>query len=94
MSNIAVNWVKQLVVGKASAKHVLRELADAARDTAHVSKATGKSWPPLHAYLSVAGLERITELDRKTVISCLKYLQDRGFIVRAGTDGQTNQVPV
>lgn len=94
MSNIAVNWVKQLVVGKSSAKHVLRELADAARDTPHVSKATGKTWPPYHAYLSITGLERITEMDRKTVMACLKYLQQKGFIDRAGTDGQTNQVPV
>ena len=94
MSNTAVNCVKQLVVGRSSAKHVLRELADAARDDAHVSRATGKSWPPLHAYKSIPALVKITELNRKTVIDSLKYLKEMKFIRHAGTDGQSNQVQV
>lgn len=64
------------------------------RDVPHTSRATGKSWPPLHAYLSIAALCQITEQDRKTVITNLQWLQEKGFITRAGTDGQTNQVTV
>ena len=94
MSNAAVNWVKQLVVGKASAKSVLRELADVARDKPTASSTTGKCWPAAHAYLSVVALEKSTELDRKTVMAGLKFLQEKGFIRLAGKDGRTGQVQV
>jgi len=70
------------VVGKSTAKHVLRELADRAG-------ADNTCWP------SVETISRDTEQNRKTVIDNLKYLQEKGFIVDTGDrKGHTGKVVV
>ncbi len=93
MSNTATTWARQQTAGSSAAKCILLVLADMVRDVPHVS-ATGKTWPPMHAYLSIASLCQVTEQDRKTVMSNLQRLEAKGLIARAGTDGQTNQVCV
>jgi hypothetical protein len=90
----AIAWGLQQRLNHPSAKFVLMILCNAARDVPSVSKASGKRWPPLHAYLSVASICQLTEHDRKTVMAGLHRLEAEGLIVRAGTDGQTNQVVV
>lgn len=70
-------------VGKSSTKAVLVALAECAGDK------TGRAWP------SVPELERMTELNRKTVFLCLAELQALKIIVDTGDRvGKTKQITV
>lgn len=69
-------------------------MADAARDKETRSLTTGQLWPPLHAWMSQAKLAEYTELDRKTIGPALARLESLGFIARAGSEGNTRQIPV
>ena len=94
MSNRAQDWAYRQTVGSSSSKAVLALIANDVRDEPSTSKATGKIWPAMHAYRSIASTCEATELDRKTVMASLRRLEAAGFIAKAGTDGQTNQVTV
>ena len=94
MSNSALTWALRQQTDKPSDKWVLAVQANAARDAPHQSRTTGRMWPPLHAYQSIASLCEVTQLDRKTVIKALARLEARGLIRPAGHDGQTSQVVV
>lgn len=70
-------------IGKSSTKSVLIAVADRADDK------TGLCFP------SVADVVERTELDRKTVLSCLKSLEERKFLIDTGKRiGRTNQVKI
>lgn len=70
-------------LGRSSTKAVLVALADRADDV------TGTCFP------SVADIVERTELDRKTVLSCLKELEQRKFLQDTGKRcGKTNQVKI
>lgn len=70
-------------IGKSSTKSVLVALADRADDK------TGLLYP------SVADLVERTELDRKTVLSCLTELQQKKILTDTGKrTGRTNQVKI
>jgi hypothetical protein len=70
-------------VGKSTTKSVLVAVADRADDK------TGLCFP------SIADVVERTELNRKTVISCLKTLEERKFLVDTGKRvGATNQVKI
>lgn len=68
-------------------------MANAARDK-ETRSLTGQLWPPLHAWMSQAALAEYTELDRKTIGPALARLESLGFIARAGSEGETRQIPV
>ncbi|WP_051061959.1 helix-turn-helix domain-containing protein [Paraburkholderia kururiensis] len=82
MSLNAITWARHQKVGKGPAKSILMALADYASEDfeAHPSIETMQGW---------------SEQNRKTVISNLKYLQDKGFIVDTGRRvGKTGSIPV
>jgi len=67
MSLAAITWAWRVSVGRSAAKAVLVALADHADDA-------GRCYP------SVRRLAGMTELDRKTVISAVDYLENLGLI--------------
>lgn len=82
MSLGAMQWVKKVKTGRSSAKAVLTWLAD-------------MCGPDLTTYPSITALAEATELDKKTVQSCLQYLIAQGFIEDTGERrGRTRQIPV
>lgn len=83
MSVAALTAAFSVKLGKSSTKSVLVSLADRADDL------TGICFP------SVADTVERTELDRKTVLSCLKELEKRKFLHDTGKRcGKTNQVKI
>ena len=83
MSVVALTTAFSAKLGKSSTKAVLVALADRADDV------TGTCFP------SVADIVERTELDRKTVLSCLKELEKRKFLQDTGKRcGKTNQVKI
>lgn len=83
MSVAALTIAFSAKLGKSSTKAVLVALADRADDV------TGTCFP------SVADIVERTELDRKTVLSCLKELEKRKFLQDTGKRcGKTNQVKI
>lgn len=83
MSVAALTTAFSAKLGKSSTKAVLVALADRADDV------TGTCFP------SVADIVERTELDRKTVLSCLKELERRKFLQDTGKRcGKTNQVKI
>lgn len=83
MSVAALTIAFRAKLGKSSTKAVLVALADRADDV------TGTCFP------SVADIVERTELDRKTVLSCLKELEQRKFLQDTGKRcGKTNQVKI
>ena len=83
MSVAALTIAFRAKLGKSSTKSVLVTLADRADDV------TGICFP------SVADIVERTELDRKTVLSCLKELERRKFLLDTGKRcGKTNQVKI
>ncbi|MDU5473991.1 MULTISPECIES: DnaT-like ssDNA-binding domain-containing protein [unclassified Pantoea] len=82
MSLDAMRWAKKVKTGRSSAKAVLTWLADMCGSD-------------LTAYPSITALAEATELDKKTVQSCLQYLIAQGFIEDTGERrGRTKQIPV
>lgn len=77
MSLDALRWAFKCTTGRASAKSVLVSLADRADETHH-------------CFPSINRLARDTELNRKTVIAQLEYLEACGFIAREKTHGRVN----
>ena len=70
-------------IGKSTTKSVLVAIADRADDK------TGFCFP------SVADVVQRTELDRKTVLACMKSLEENGFISDTGKRvGATNQIKI
>ncbi len=83
MSVAALTIAFRAKLGKSSTKSVFVALADRADDV------TGICFP------SVADIVERTELDRKTVLSCLKELERRKFLLDTGKRcGKTNQVKI
>lgn len=83
MSVAALTIAFSAKLGKSSTKAVLVALADRADDV------TGTCFP------SVADIVERTELDRKTVLACLKELELRKFLQDTGKRcGKTHQVKV
>lgn len=82
MSLDAMRWAKKVKTGRSSAKAVLTWLADMCGSD-------------LTTYPSITALAEATELDKKTVQSCLQYLIAQGFIEDTGERrGRTKQIPV
>ncbi|WP_410009774.1 DnaT-like ssDNA-binding domain-containing protein [Pantoea agglomerans] len=82
MSLDAMRWAKRVKTGRSSAKAVLTWLAD-------------MCGADLTAYPSITALAEATELDKKTVQTCLQYLIAQGFIEDTGERrGRTRQIPV
>jgi len=75
MSLDATIWAWRRTVGRSSAKLVLLSIADRA-DEKH------------HAYPSISRLALDTELDRKTVLSCISYLEEAGVIESRRSHGK------
>ena len=82
MSFEAISWACRQQVGKSSVKFVLIALANHA-------DVQGYAWP------SISMICHTTEQDRKTVISALKTLCERGMLIDTGdAKGRTKQVPM
>lgn len=77
MSLDASRWAWEQQVGKASAKLILLSLADRAGE--HHT-----------CYPSLPRLEADTGLNKKTIISGLKYLEKNGFLQITKTEGRPN----
>lgn len=73
MSYAAERWARSQKVGNASAKFVLIELANALNKD------------DVECYPGIDTLEEATELNRKTVISSTKLLEEKGFIKKRRT---------
>lgn len=80
MSVRAIGWAFAQEIGRSSAKYVLVALCDNASDT-------GLSFP------CIKTICKKTELNRKTVLECLGWLEEKGWTVDTGRrTGRTGQV--
>ena len=85
MSFDAIRWALAQCVSKSSAKFLLVAMADCVNEKDQETVC----WP------SMAHLSSVTSLDRKTVLSGIKFLEQEGFIEDTGNKrGQTKQVVV
>lgn len=85
MSYAVVDWAIQQKVGRASAKLVLIAMASKVHQKALVKE----------CYAAVKTISELTEQDRKTVLSSIKFLKEVGLIIETdGRRGDTGQIIV